>query len=99
MLGLQDAAAVVITDSGGVQEETSVLGVPCLTLRAATERPVTITEGTNRLVSWPPTSAGILDAVEAALTQGRVPVGAKAPEGWDGHAGVRIVQALTAAMG
>ena len=93
MLGLQDAAAVVITDSGGVQEETSVLGVPCLTLRQATERPVTITEGTNRLVPWPPTSEGILDAVEGALAQGRVPVGAKAPEGWDGHAGARIVQA------
>jgi UDP-N-acetylglucosamine 2-epimerase (non-hydrolysing) len=99
MLGLQDAAAVVITDSGGVQEETSVLGVPCLTLRETTERPVTITEGTNRLVPWPPTSAGILDAVGEALAQGRVPVGAKAPEGWDGHAGVRIVQALIAATG
>lgn len=96
MLGLQDAASVVITDSGGVQEETSVLGVPCLTLREATERPVTITEGTNRLVEWPPTSAGILDAVDGALAEGRLPVGARAPEGWDGHAGVRIVQALTA---
>jgi UDP-N-acetylglucosamine 2-epimerase (non-hydrolysing) len=97
MLGLQDAAAVVITDSGGVQEETTVLGVPCLTLRETTERPVTITEGTNRLVPWPPTSSGILDAVEEALAQGRVPVGAKAPEAWDGHAGVRIVEALAAA--
>ena len=49
-LGLQRAAAVVITDSGGIQEETTYLGVPCLTLRANTERPVTVTTGTNVLV-------------------------------------------------
>ena len=94
MLGLQDAAALVVTDSGGVQEETSVLGVPCLTLRETTERPVTITEGTNRLVPWPPTTSGILEAVDQALLRGRVAVGERAPEGWDGHAGTRIVQAL-----
>ena len=50
MISLQESAAVVLTDSGGIQEETTVLGVPCLTLRSTTERPITITEGTNRLV-------------------------------------------------
>ena len=94
MLALQDAAALVVTDSGGIQEETSVLGVPCLTLREVTERPVTITEGTNRLVPWPPTTDGILQAVNEGLSLGRVAVGARAPEGWDGHAGPRIAQAL-----
>ena len=49
-LRLESSAALVITDSGGVQEETTYLGIPCLTLRANTERPVTVTEGTNRLV-------------------------------------------------
>jgi UDP-N-acetylglucosamine 2-epimerase (non-hydrolysing) len=99
MLALQDAAALVITDSGGVQEETSVLGVPCLTLREVTERPVTITEGTNSLVPWPPTAAGILQAVNEALARGRVALGARAPEGWDGNAGQRIVRALGRATG
>jgi UDP-N-acetylglucosamine 2-epimerase (non-hydrolysing) len=94
MLALQDAAAVVITDSGGVQEETTVLGVPCLTIRESTERPVTITDGTNALVPWPPTEQGIVCAAEQALRSGRVAVGKKSPEGWDGKAGVRIVDAL-----
>jgi UDP-N-acetylglucosamine 2-epimerase (non-hydrolysing) len=94
MLALQDAAAVVITDSGGVQEETTVLGVPCLTIRESTERPVTITDGTNALVPWPPTEQGIVCAAEQALRSGRVAVGEKSPEGWDGKAGVRIVDAL-----
>ena len=58
MLGLQSAAAVVITDSGGIQEETTVLGVPCVTLRETTERPITVTEGTNRLAPWPLTAGG-----------------------------------------
>jgi UDP-N-acetylglucosamine 2-epimerase (non-hydrolysing) len=98
MLGLQDAAAVVVTDSGGIQEETSILGVPCITLREATERPVTITEGTNALVPWPPTSSGILRAVHDARARGRFAVGAKAPEGWDGNAGSRVARALTNAI-
>lgn len=97
MLALQDAAALVITDSGGVQEETSVLGVPCLTLREVTERPVTVTEGTNSLAPWPLTTTGILKAVDDALSRGRVGVGVRAPEGWDGHAGRRVVQALARA--
>ena len=94
MIALQDAAAMVITDSGGVQEESTVLGVPCLTIRESTERPVTVTEGTNALVPWPPTEQGILESVEQALKKGRVEVGAKAPEGWDGNAGRRIVESL-----
>lgn len=94
MLGLQDAAGIILTDSGGIQEESSVLGVPCITLREATERPVTITQGTNALVPWPPTESGILEAVNAARSKGRAEVGARAPEGWDGRAGERIVEAL-----
>jgi UDP-N-acetylglucosamine 2-epimerase (non-hydrolysing) len=54
MLGLMESAALVLTDSGGVQEETTALGVPCLTLRENTERPITISEGTNSLVGTDP---------------------------------------------
>jgi len=94
MLGLQSAASVVITDSGGVQEETTVLGIPCVTLRETTERPITISVGTNRLAPWPLTEDGIVATVRAALEQGPVPVGARAPAGWDGRASQRIVEAL-----
>lgn len=97
MLGLQSKAAVVLTDSGGIQEESTVLGVPCVTLRESTERPVTVTEGTNRLAPWPLTADGIVSTAREALKQGRVGVGAQAPEGWDGKAGERIVAALAAA--
>ena len=96
MLGLTDGAAVALTDSGGLQEETTVLGVPCVTLREQTERPVTVTEGTNRLAPWPLSRAGILEAFHAALAAGRLPVGARVPEGWDGHAAERVVAALVA---
>ena len=94
MLSLVDGAAVVLTDSGGLQEETTVLGVPCVTLRQNTERPVTVESGTNRLVPWPLTTAGVVEATDAALAAGRCPLGVKAPEGWDGHAAERIVDAL-----
>ena len=94
MLGLMDGAAVVLTDSGGVQEETTVLGVPCVTLRAQTERPVTVTEGTNRLAPWPLTVDGIEAAYAEAEALGRHDVGERSPEGWDGHAAPRIVEAL-----
>ncbi|HEX4936803.1 MAG TPA: UDP-N-acetylglucosamine 2-epimerase (non-hydrolyzing) [Gemmatimonadaceae bacterium] len=94
MLGLQARASVILTDSGGIQEESTVLGVPCVTLRESTERPVTVTEGTNRLAPWPLDTARILEVAHAALAEGRAPVGARAPEGWDGHAGERIVAAL-----
>jgi UDP-N-acetylglucosamine 2-epimerase (non-hydrolysing) len=96
MVSLVDSAAVVLTDSGGLQEETTVLGVPCVTLRARTERPVTLTEGTNRMAPWPLTPSGIYDAFEAAWQSGRVPVGARSPDGWDGAASKRIVAALFA---
>jgi UDP-N-acetylglucosamine 2-epimerase (non-hydrolysing) len=97
MLGLQERAALVVTDSGGLQEESSVLGVPCLTLRETTERPITITEGTNRMAPWPLRESGILEAATAAIARGRVPVGSRAPDGWDGKAAVRIVDALVKA--
>ena len=96
MLSLVESAAVVLTDSGGLQEETTVLGVPCVTLREQTERPITVTQGTNRLVRWPLDEAGVVEATEAALAAGRVPVGSRAPEGWDGRAAERVVEALDA---
>lgn len=94
MLSLLDDAGVVLTDSGGIQEETTVLGVPCLTLRERTERPVTIEQGTNRLVQWPLSTPGIMDAVAAARSRGRVAVGERSPHGWDGRAAQRIVDAM-----
>jgi UDP-N-acetylglucosamine 2-epimerase (non-hydrolysing) len=96
MLSLLDRAAVVISDSGGVQEETTALGVPCLTLREQTERPVTVTEGTNRLVPWPLTKEGVFNAFREARAEGRALPRSKCPAGWDGHAAERIVQALEA---
>jgi UDP-N-acetylglucosamine 2-epimerase (non-hydrolysing) len=87
MVDLVAGAGVVITDSGGLQEETTALGIPCLTVRENTERPITITEGTNRLV---PDPLALLDAVSAAQR----PVKPPRPEGWDGRAGERVVRAL-----
>lgn len=86
-LNLQDGAAVVLTDSGGLQEETTVLGIPCLTLRESTERPVTVSEGTNRLVPLR-TRERILDAFGEAVRMERSP---RRPEGWDGRTAERIV--------
>lgn len=94
MVSLTDGASVVLTDSGGLQEETTVLGVPCVTLREQTERPVTVTEGTNRMAPWPLTASGIVASYDAALKQGRVAAGSRSPEGWDGKASERIVAAL-----
>jgi UDP-N-acetylglucosamine 2-epimerase (non-hydrolysing) len=88
-LRLQATAAVVMTDSGGVQEETTVLGVPCLTLRHSTERPITVTEGTNRVVGTDPVR--ILEAY-ADLDVARTP---RRPVGWDGTAADRIAAVLT----
>ncbi|MFQ5350663.1 MAG: non-hydrolyzing UDP-N-acetylglucosamine 2-epimerase [Thermoanaerobaculia bacterium] len=90
-LGLMDGASLVLTDSGGIQEETTVLGVPCLTLRDNTERPVTVSHGTNRLVGTDP--AGILPAAEAVLDMPPPPP-AEPPPLWDGAAAPRIVAAL-----
>ena len=89
-LRLLSDAVMVLTDSGGIQEETTVLGVPCITLRENTERPVTIEEGTNVLVGTD--REKILGAADAVLT-GRTRTG-KVPELWDGHAAERIVGVL-----
>ena len=88
MVGLMRGAALVLTDSGGVQEETTALGVPCLTMRSNTERPITIEEGTNTLVGAD--RSRILTAVDDVIRgggkRGRV------PEYWDGNAAPRIAQ-------
>jgi UDP-N-acetylglucosamine 2-epimerase (non-hydrolysing) len=89
-LSLQTRAAVVITDSGGIQEETTYLGVPCLTLRANTERPVTVDMGTNILVG---DDKGRLDSELRNILAGKSKKGAIPPL-WDGHAGERIAQIL-----
>ena len=90
-LALQDGARLVLTDSGGVQEETTVLGVPCLTLRKNTERPITITEGTNQLVGTDPIR--IVHAALKVLADGVAP---RHPALWDGRAGARCVEAIEA---
>lgn len=95
MLSLTDGAAVVLTDSGGLQEETTALGIPCVTLREQTERPITITEGTNRMVPWPITATALLGSYKLAREQARFPVGSRCPEGWDGLASKRIVNGLS----
>ncbi len=95
MLALIDGASVVLTDSGGLQEETTALGVRCVTLRESTDRPVTITEGTNRLAPWPLSPAGVYASFREALAAGRTPE-PRGPEGWDGASAHRIVQALLA---
>ena len=94
-LGLMDKAKLVLTDSGGIQEETTALGVPCLTLRANTERPITITEGTNRLLGDDP--AAIVPAA-ASILAGDVPP-ERSPSLWDGKAGERIAAVLAASVG
>jgi UDP-N-acetylglucosamine 2-epimerase (non-hydrolysing) len=93
-LGLVRGAAAVVTDSGGVQEETTVLGIPCLTLRPNTERPVTITSGTNRLV----TRQDVADRVRETLARGK-PSSWQTPPLWDGQAGPRIAEVLVKAVG
>ncbi len=89
-LHLYGNSRLVLTDSGGVQEETTVLGIPCLTLRQNTERPITVTEGTNRLVGNDPEV--IKREAVAALEQTSRPP--RAPELWDGHTAARIVDAI-----
>jgi UDP-N-acetylglucosamine 2-epimerase (non-hydrolysing) len=84
-LSLQADAAGVLTDSGGVQEETTYLGVPCFTLRDNTERPVTIRLGTNRLLGLDPAA---IDGILPALAQPEAPAGP--PPLWDGHAAKRV---------
>jgi UDP-N-acetylglucosamine 2-epimerase (non-hydrolysing) len=84
-MSLAQGAALVVTDSGGIQEETTVLRVPCLTIRPNTERPITITHGTNRLVA----PEDVLSAARTVLANGVVHP-AEPPPLWDGHAGERI---------
>jgi UDP-N-acetylglucosamine 2-epimerase (non-hydrolysing) len=93
-LGLVRAAAAVVTDSGGVQEETTILGVPCMTLRPNTERPITITHGTNRLV----TRESLPQVMENCLAAGRAESWPTPPL-WDGHAGERIAVVLADQVG
>jgi UDP-N-acetylglucosamine 2-epimerase (non-hydrolysing) len=89
-LHLMSNAGLVMTDSGGIQEETTILGVPCMTLRENTERPVTITEGTNRLVEI--TKEKIMSAYTKIVNKDRTT--GKKPKLWDGKAAERIVQII-----
>jgi UDP-N-acetylglucosamine 2-epimerase (non-hydrolysing) len=93
-LGLMARARLVLTDSGGIQEETTALGVPCLTLRENTERPVTITSGTNRLVGSD--RVAIRRSVDSILA-GDWPSGTSVPL-WDGQAGSRIAAIIEAEL-
>jgi UDP-N-acetylglucosamine 2-epimerase (non-hydrolysing) len=87
-MGLVKDARMIITDSGGVQEETTYLGIPCLTLRTTTERPITVTQGTNRLVA----PADLMQAMQKVL-DGDWPTGTR-PDFWDGHAAERVAESL-----
>jgi len=93
-LCLMSNAALVLTDSGGIQEETTILGVPCMTLRENTERPVTITEGTNRLVHV--TTEDILHNYRE-IRDGGVGSGRSIPKLWDGKAAERIARIISEA--
>ncbi len=90
---LQANAALVLTDSGGIQEETTALGVPCLTLRESTERPITVFEGTNQVVGTDPEQIG---AASAAVLDQRPPP--RRPALWDGKAAERIAEVLEAGL-
>jgi len=90
MLGLMQAAALVLTDSGGMQEETTALAVPCLTMRENTERPITVEQGTNTLVGRD--RERILALVDEILATGGKR--GRTPELWDGHAAERIAAHL-----
>ena len=93
-LALQSSAAGVLTDSGGVQEETTFFGVPCFTLRDNTERPVTVRAGTNRLLGLAPERiADILPALESDARAAYPP-----PDGWDGRAAERLVGELASGL-
>ena len=87
-MNLVTRCAIAITDSGGVQEETTYLGIPCVTLRENTERPITVTQGSNRLLQ----PAQLVNAVREALS-GAWPKGSR-PDRWDGHTSERAVASL-----
>ncbi len=90
MLGLMKDARVVLTDSGGIQEETTALGVPCITLRKNTERPITVDQGTNTIAGHDP--AKILEIFNEIMRSGGK--AGRIPEYWDGHASIRIATAI-----
>jgi UDP-N-acetylglucosamine 2-epimerase (non-hydrolysing) len=94
-LGLMAGACLAITDSGGVQEETTFLGIPCLTLRANTERPVTVSSGTNTVVG---SDLALAERLVDDILGGRYKRG-QAIRGWDGHAADRVVDAILEAWG
>jgi UDP-N-acetylglucosamine 2-epimerase (non-hydrolysing) len=91
-LGLEIGAGAIVTDSGGVQEEASALGIPCFTLRPNTERPVTLTEGTNTLLGEDPAPIGEIRPRELERRAARI-------EGWDGHAGQRAADVIATVLG
>jgi UDP-N-acetylglucosamine 2-epimerase (non-hydrolysing) len=93
-LALARRAAAVLTDSGGVQEETTYLGVPCFTLRDNTERPITLIQGTNRLLGL---DVAAIDRIPELLAQGAT-APLRPPEGWDGQAAERVTEILAAAL-
>lgn len=93
-LALENHARAVITDSGGVQEETTFLGVPCFTLRDSTERPVTLTHGTNRLLGL-----RVESLPEIPRMLGSAPSPLRPPPGWDGRAGERVADILVEELG
>ncbi len=90
LLDLMMHARLVLTDSGGIQEETTILSVPCLTLRENTERPVTVTEGTNLVIGTDP--ARIIKETQHILASDAID--SRIPELWDGHTAERIVSVL-----
>lgn len=90
LLGLMSEARLVLTDSGGIQEETTALGVPCITLRENTERPITVEQGTNTVVGTDP--AAIRTAFDEVMASGGK--AGRVPELWDGKAAQRIVHIL-----
>ena len=90
LLGLMQDARVLLTDSGGIQEETTALGVPCITLRENTERPITVTDGTNIIVGSDPDK--IRTAFDEVLSNGGKR--GRVPELWDGHAAERILDGI-----
>jgi UDP-N-acetylglucosamine 2-epimerase (non-hydrolysing) len=88
-ISLVRGATLVVTDSGGIQEETTILGVPCLTLRPNTERPITISHGTNRLVTPAQLPTAAADVLDGGWKRPATP-----PPLWDGHAGERIADVV-----